>query len=215
MKTGTFAAFAITLLGAAPAAATIVEIQFTGVVADVFTGGDTTGVVAGDTAHARVRYDPAHLVDVTAVANAILGGPVYTKLQAATLTDPGAGLKIGIGPQHFTAGDQLPVPDPFGAGNPYILLRDGAFFGVQYFGVNAWPSAFVTAGFRPEFYDFVGGSPKLGGPSYGGYFDYAGARFNGAVPEPGNWALMIAGFGLIGAALRRREAGTLMNAAPL
>ncbi|PZQ42179.1 MAG: hypothetical protein DI570_29865, partial [Phenylobacterium zucineum] len=30
----------------------------------------------------------------------------------------------------------------------------------------------------------------------------------GAIPEPGTWALMIAGFGLAGAALRRRRAQT-------
>jgi len=34
----------------------------------------------------------------------------------------------------------------------------------------------------------------------------AGAGGNGGVPEPASWALMIAGFGLAGAALRRRTA---------
>ena len=31
------------------------------------------------------------------------------------------------------------------------------------------------------------------------------ATFNGAVPEPANWAMLIAGFGLVGAAARRRR----------
>jgi len=32
------------------------------------------------------------------------------------------------------------------------------------------------------------------------------ASFNGAVPEPASWAMMVAGFGLAGAAMRRRKA---------
>ena len=32
------------------------------------------------------------------------------------------------------------------------------------------------------------------------------AFFLNAVPEPASWAMMIAGFGLVGAAMRRREA---------
>ncbi|UAJ12186.1 PEPxxWA-CTERM sorting domain-containing protein [Polymorphobacter megasporae] len=35
----------------------------------------------------------------------------------------------------------------------------------------------------------------------------------GTVPEPANWALMIAGFGLVGTALRRRPATSTMAAA--
>ncbi|MBO9669954.1 MAG: PEP-CTERM sorting domain-containing protein [Sphingobium sp.] len=30
-------------------------------------------------------------------------------------------------------------------------------------------------------------------------------KYNGAVPEPASWALMIAGFGVVGAGLRRRK----------
>jgi PEP-CTERM motif len=34
----------------------------------------------------------------------------------------------------------------------------------------------------------------------------ASAQGPGGVPEPASWALMIAGFGLVGAAMRRRAA---------
>jgi hypothetical protein len=38
--------------------------------------------------------------------------------------------------------------------------------------------------------------------------DYLHTAVNGAVPEPGTWALMIGGFGLAGSALRRRRAAS-------
>jgi len=38
-----------------------------------------------------------------------------------------------------------------------------------------------------------------------GGFSYAA----GAVPEPASWAMLIAGFGLVGAVLRRRRAGDM------
>ena len=36
----------------------------------------------------------------------------------------------------------------------------------------------------------------------------AAAEVGGTVPEPAMWALMVVGFGLIGASLRRRERRT-------
>nr|WP_310525357.1 PEPxxWA-CTERM sorting domain-containing protein [Polymorphobacter sp.] len=37
-------------------------------------------------------------------------------------------------------------------------------------------------------------------------FNVGGALSSGAVPEPASWAMLIAGFGLVGAAMRRRSA---------
>lgn len=37
------------------------------------------------------------------------------------------------------------------------------------------------------------------------YFSFTHGVVAGGVPEPSSWALMIAGFGLVGAARRRRE----------
>jgi hypothetical protein len=203
IRAAAIAAVAVTV-GSVPARATIVQYRFAGTVTGILAGGDTNGVVLNDSVAARVRYDPAMLVDVTAAANAAFGAGTYTKLQAAPLTGTGAGLTIDVGPLHFTAADQLPVPDILGAGgDPYVLFRDGSFFGVTFFGAKPWLAAFNTAGAAPEPFDFVGGSLKLGGPSYFGFFDYGSATFDGAVPESGSWALMIAGFGLVGGALRR------------
>jgi hypothetical protein len=145
------------------------------------------------------------LVDVTAAANAAFGAGTYSKLQAAPISALGPNLRIDIGALHFGASDQLPVPDVLGAGgDPYVLFRDGAFFGVSYFGAKPWLAAFNTAGAAPEPFDFVGGSLKVGHPSYFGNFDYAGAIAGGVVPEPASWAMMIVGFGLVGAMQRRR-----------
>lgn len=46
-----------------------------------------------------------------------------------------------------------------------------------------------------------------------GVVDYA-ATLSGPVPEPANWAMMIAGFGLVGAALRRQRTCTKRFALP-
>ena len=43
------------------------------------------------------------------------------------------------------------------------------------------------------------------------HLSYFGARGPGAVPEPATWAMMLAGFGLVGVAMRRRR-GTLATA---
>lgn len=44
-----------------------------------------------------------------------------------------------------------------------------------------------------------------GGWTFVSEIDFLGERVDGVIPEPGTWALMIAGFGLMGASLRRRR----------
>lgn len=44
-------------------------------------------------------------------------------------------------------------------------------------------------------------------------FEIDNVTFSGAVPEPATWAMMILGFGLVGAAMRRRSAGGRLVAA--
>jgi hypothetical protein len=56
-----------------------------------------------------------------------------------------------------------------------------------------------------------GGAAYIGGPTYGGELEpYVQGNWSmtGSVPEPASWAMMIAGFGLIGGAMRRRAAAT-------
>lgn len=52
---------------------------------------------------------------------------------------------------------------------------------------------------------FAPDAPNHLGVNYGGVDNFSFGRTNGAVPEPASWALMISGFGLAGAVLRRRR----------
>jgi hypothetical protein len=75
------------------------------------------------------------------------------------------------------------------------------------------PSQFGTVGamlWKTESFTFVGSghdtiSLTATVPGNGGVF-FDDVRVSGGVPEPAAWSLMIAGFGLAGAALRRRRA---------
>lgn len=208
---------ALAMALATPAAASIVQYQYQGSVAAAF-GLDPVGVAAGDQVHVTVRFDTAYESDVTAAANAAYG-TFYSSIKAATLTTPGAFLHIQVGSNPisgaFDGSEQVPfAADPFGTGgNPYVLFKDGGFFGVSYFGANTSFAAFATAGAAPEFYDFVGGSIKVGGPSYGGFFNYDKAT-RADVPEPAAWSLMIVGFGLAGAGVRRRRRASRIRLQP-
>ena len=58
------------------------------------------------------------------------------------------------------------------------------------------PGDFATFTAKRVFVDFTASSPG----------DYVRVLTTGAVPEPATWGLMLLGFGLVGAALRRRPA---------
>lgn len=200
------AALALAIPAAGPASATIVRYEYAGIIGVLFDPAHSGGVNLGDVAHVLIEFDPAGLVDVTAAAKDAFG-VTYDHLEAAPLAGPGAKLRIAIGPNSFTEADQFGgAGDPFKiGGGPHVLLEDGKFFGIQFFGVNAKGATFVTAGAAPEPFDFVGGDFSAGRPSYAGFFDKSSLR-GGGVPEPAGWGLMILGFATSGALLRRRGA---------
>ena len=43
------------------------------------------------------------------------------------------------------------------------------------------------------------------GGGYNWIYGVGELSYNGGVPEPAAWAMMLAGFGLVGAAMRRRQ----------
>jgi Domain of unknown function (DUF4082)/PEP-CTERM motif len=67
----------------------------------------------------------------------------------------------------------------------------------------------ISIGSTASLYRYQGDNILRKPGSSVGYTVYAGPNFltaaSGAVPEPANWALMLAGFGVVGAALRRRH----------
>jgi len=54
---------------------------------------------------------------------------------------------------------------------------------------------------------------RFSNPTGQGSFEFDNLAFTNAVPEPATWAMMLVGFGMVGAAARRRRAaGTLVSA---
>lgn len=88
-----------------------------------------------------------------------------------------------------------------GVGGGFTFAQD---YSNKYLGQYYGP----TSGFNccgPDYKDTNAASSYVADNATGpGFTNYA-FRVTGAVPEPAAWALMIAGFGLAGAALRRRR----------
>jgi PEP-CTERM motif len=66
---------------------------------------------------------------------------------------------------------------------------------------------FNTAGVKSVVFNFTGGDPiGYGDGRTVAWYETSAVTYGGAaVPEPAAWALMLAGFGLTGAAMRRRQ----------
>ncbi len=65
----------------------------------------------------------------------------------------------------------------------------------------------VIGEFAREYNDLAGGHP--GGTGGSRWSTWIAEIDTGAVPEPASWTMMIAGFGLVGAAVRRRRTGVV------
>jgi hypothetical protein len=202
-----FVAAALTATLATPAAAVRTDYYQFGIVDTIFNpagAGEVAHYPTGAEAFAQV--DPALAIDVTAAANAVYGTH-YTRLEAVPVGPLDSfvfDFLVLAGPpptviQYFRP-DWIMTPDPLGISGPYVLFNNGAFFGMGFAAINSWGIAVRFSGAAPNGFDFVGGDSHLEAPSFGGHW------IRTAVPEPASWALMVTGFGLAGAALRRQRA---------
>lgn len=92
------------------------------------------------------------------------------------------------------------------ADNSAIIKLNGVNTGFGVTGFSVFSSFSLTSGFAGgvNTLDFV--VSNAGGPGAFRVDDLAGTADPGVVPEPGTWALLILGFGLVGGALRGRRA---------
>lgn len=90
----------------------------------------------------------------------------------------------------------------------YLLFQLGSFgTGMQYYcNASTTGDCFQGASAVPERFDSATAQfePRVGNQAIGGIL--------APVPEPASWALMVAGFGLVGAALRRKSAAAVVYA---
>lgn len=105
------------------------------------------------------------------------------------------------------------LTDDFIVGDTYFLSGDITGTSTFYVGANdvRATGTFAAAWLNPAYSKF---SAYLGAGTYtfrvtgdgvGGVPASLGLRLDSAVPEPASWVMLIAGFGLIGATMRRRS----------
>lgn len=115
-----------------------------------------------------------------------------------------------------TAGE-LHVTDAFVIGDQWELFVDGSSVGVSgAFDLGGPETTDPNIAFGGDVYSWLSyalapGTYTIAGTTIASPTGSGGAFIrvvSGAVPEPASWALMIAGFGMVGAAVRRRTAAT-------
>ncbi len=117
----------------------------------------------------------------------------------------------------FTITGLVPNPAQPNGSSTGIFTYDNVLFPSAPLVFSRYGIGFTTTGLSFNIFDSVadGTTPPLGEPY--GLIDSSGAhgfgtfRLTAAVPEPATWLTMIAGFGLLGAALRRRAVAPAMR----
>ena len=203
MKTlalATAGAFALALAASAASAGTVVNFAdfddlgggpsatfFDEAVADGWTAGVGTIEIQHDGV-AGTPFSAPNLVELDANSNSTM----FLSLLAGNYT-----VDWYYSPRPFVAADSNGIDLSIGATLLDSITGDGA-------ADTVWQHRSVT-------FSTTGGALTFAATgisdSLGGYLDNITITQNG-VPEPASWALMIAGFGLAGATLRRRLATT-------
>jgi hypothetical protein len=120
-------------------------------------------------------------------------------------------IPILFGPSNFSI---FSVPVSYGGAPVLTSLQfntatsGGGVFGTGPFTSTGGPQLFSGPTSAPTF--LQGTFDLSGGPRYPQFtLTISALTTSGAVPEPASWAMMIAGFGLVGGAMRRRRGQTV------
>lgn len=220
------ASFAV-LLTAAPAAAEAAQtvVTVTGKIVTVHNDnyfGLTVGQNQNIPISLTFSYDPSLGTYTGGLGNQALNGlgTVQSPLRSVTVKVGGLSDTWSIVPEgsSYQTGVSLRQTVSYGefgfgwAGFYYLNPDIGSSAGVdstQLSGHVTSPANAPTDFSQPFVGPLNGGVANLTRQGYGVVYSYAldftGGSAVGGVPEPGAWALMIGGFGLAGAALRRRR----------
>lgn len=217
-KTIVLAASIVALAIAAPSAATIYTLTYTGTIANVLLAGAanaSSGFANGDSFVAKYTIDTGNGVRNTYPGyDAISGGPENGRALAATVVFTVNGIKQAAFGSAVDSSAQLSSGEldlSVTAVDDYALSA-----ATTYYGIYASTTSLATTSL-----DQI---PRSALPSHssGHFINYtynydtnryvskAGGDFNidtvtVAVPEPATWLMMIAGFGLVGVAVRRKR----------
>lgn len=208
---------ALALVTMSPAAhAGMLNIKYDGVITQVLDPESSFGFHVGDVIHYSVTFDPSKLVNISQTfynIDAISGLPVAIPgLQTASLSDdPRASASVKVGSYSFTKFDALGYGQDsgLGAGNFPTVVYDGTTFlgavldvaASDGFELDTDPIAKILHYFPDNVLSFDDNSGNVG---FIASTDIASAVTT-AVPEPAVWLVMAAGFGIVGASLRRNR----------
>ncbi len=169
-----------------------------------FETGDTSGWTASSNAFAAGSFVPFSPVDgdFFGVAQGGNGTGVYATLSQTFALAAGASISGYVG---FYAGDYLPYDDDgyLSVNGVNIFAASVATLGT--YGNSGWVAFTYVAPTAGNYTLELGGrniGDNGGGPT-GAVID--AVTTTAAVPEPANWAMLLTGFGLVGAAARRRR----------
>jgi hypothetical protein len=182
--------------------------QLTGTVTSQVAPGSDPNIAIGDTVIMTSRFDDSHIFDNGALRAAVVyglpaSGDQFWNIKLNDLTWQASDDEFDGFPFDFDA-DGHPLSMPYfellpggKIGSPITLLTRVDVDNLPRFYSFGGPTAAIFPGDG-----LYGNTTKT--PGFVVTWDLANARFT-AVPEPSVWALTIVGFGIVGAASRKRS----------